>query len=239
MKWAAMTFSVIVAIALSPCARAQTALSDFARREASAAIQDGSTCSGVTREQVMEQQDRINKYLHGDVVPKMAKCWETLTGKGSVAISFDFRRDKDRWALGDAKLHDSSLPEGEGELAMHCLKEAMLDTSFAVTDIDAESVAKGVNWSFPVPWPKSEAEAVQLAIDTGGGGGGCGGTEGPAPACWDCVYAPGRPTTCKAFCTGYKTCSANSDGHGCNMTPISPTCVTGSVFGNAGGVVMY
>ena len=198
----------------------------------------GLSCEAVSYEQVIEKQNRINRYFHGSVVPKMMNCWETLSGKGTVSVAFNFSRDADKWRSGDSKLLAATLLKGQNEIALHCLQEAVRDTSFAAAKADGESKELLVNWSFPVPWPKSDEEIVGLAIDTGGGGG-CGGSESPAPSCWDCSIPVGQPSSCVKVCVGYQYCNNNSDGKGCNLGPISPRCVTGSPFGNVGGVVMY
>jgi hypothetical protein len=197
------------------------------------------SCEAVSYEQVIEKQNRINRYLHRSVVPKMMSCWETLSGKGSISVAFNFSRDAGKWTAGDSKLLASTLVKGQDQVALHCLQQAVRDTSFPATDADGKAKEMLVNWGFPVPWPTSAEEIVGLAIDTGGGGGGCGGKESPPPACYDCSIPVGQPSSCVKVCVGYRDCTNHSDGKGCNLGPISPRCVTGSPFGNIGGVVIY
>jgi hypothetical protein len=209
-----------------------------------AALPTGSSpqelsCEAVSYEHVIEKQNRVNRYFHGSVVPKMMNCWESLSGKGSVSVALNFSRQADKWSAGDSKLLASTLDKGQDRIALHCLQEAVRGTAFATAAADREAKELLVNWSFPVPWPKSTEEVVGLAIDTGGGGKRCGGTEGPAPACNDCSLPLGQAARCVKVCVGYSYCTENPDGKGCNVGPISPMCVTGSPFGNVGGVVMY
>ena len=63
-----------------------------------------------------------------------------------------------------------------------------------------------LNWSFPVPWPADDAEAIMTALDSGGGGGpgDCGGPEHP-PACTDCAMS-----RCSAGCCACRAVSGIS-----------------------------
>jgi hypothetical protein len=96
-----------------------------------------------------------------------------------------------------------------------------------------------VSWSFPVPWPKDEAEAIIVALDNGGtgSGGGCGGPENP-PACFDChyIHVLGGVSLCVPTCSGYTDCYKVPNG--C-AHPGGTRCITGRVNGNMGGVVIY
>jgi hypothetical protein len=190
------------------------------------------SCEAFSYERVIEKQDRINRYLHSAVVPNMLNCWEALASRGTVSVAFKFRRDADEWSAGDSNLLASTLDEGQDEIALHCLQEAVRETSFPATEADGEVSELRVNWTFPVPWPTSAEEFVGLAVDTGGVG--CG-PESP-PACFDCVKPLGQPTICKKVCVGYAECKTDSDGTGCSMMG---NCVTGSAFGNVGGFKIY
>src|SRR5262245_39037062 len=139
----------------------------------------------------------------------MMNCWGTLAGNGTVSVAFKFSRDADEWSAGDSKLLASSLDEGQGEIALHCLHAAARDTSFPATEADGDASELLVNWTFPVPWPTSAEEFVNLAIDTGGGGG-CGPES--QPACFECSTVFGQPTSCKKVCVGYAECRNNPDG---------------------------
>jgi hypothetical protein len=90
----------------------------------------------------------------------------------------------------------------------------------------------------PIPEDLDAAAARIVMLDNGNGQrpGQCGGSEGPAPACSDCFYVPFIAWSwCSSSCVGYSGCKG-ADG-GCDLYP--PMCVTGSVFGNVGGLVAY
>jgi hypothetical protein len=193
-------------------------------------------------ENIIATQNRINRYFHREVVPKLKACWEGLEGKGTVDADFKYRRVGARWVLASSGVRSSTLADAQEQLALRCLQEAVRDTSFAVERSDAEAKEFQVNWSFPVPWPKDIAEAAQRMIghSGGGGGGGCGGSENPGPACWDCTYIDIFGTGasfCELVCSGYANCQPAPSG--CNLGHISPKCATGSTWGNQGGVVPY
>jgi hypothetical protein len=200
------------------------------------------TARAASCESTIAMQNRINRHIHREIVPKLKTCWDGLEGKGTVDAKFEYRRHGTRWVLANSSVRSSTLAESQEQLALRCLQQAVRDNSFAVVAADAETDEFHLNWSFPVPWPKDIAEAAQRMIDTGGGGGGCGGSENPPPACFDCGYLqvlPGLPgvSFCQKVCAGYLTC--RHEPHGCNVGPISPQCATGSTFGNQGGVVLY
>ena len=187
-------------------------------------------------DKVLATQDRVNRYLHKAVVPKMLSCWAGLQGKGTIAVQVTYRRDGELWAAGDGVTRSSTLATGQDDAALRCVQTAVSGTSFAVETPDADAKEFQVNWTFPVPWPKDAAEIARM-ID-GGGGGGCGGPEAPPPACQDCGEIPIiKITYCKKVCAGYTNCTPTPNG--CNAGPIKPLCVTGSPFGNQGGLVLY
>jgi hypothetical protein len=226
-------FLVVLAVALQLPARAQT-------RET--CLQSSyATLPSIGLERAVATQDRVNRYFHHTVVPKLTPCWESLTSKGSIAVRFEFERYGDHWLPGTSSVRNSTIPSEEASFALRCLQGAMGETSFAIDESDGESGSYVVNWSFPVPWPKDDAEAIVVAIDNGGGGGGggCGGSENP-PACFDCHFIPLLGLSlCAPTCVGYMDCVLNSDGNGCTLTPGRTRCITGRVFGNMGGVVIY
>lgn len=190
-------------------------------------------------ERAIATQNRINRYFHHAVVPKVETCWQRIKGPGTIAIEFNYRRGKSGWAAQGMKIQKSTLPEGQDAVAFQCLQDSVQGTSFPIEEGDLSTEELFVNWSWPVPLPKDLNAVAQRMIDTGGGGGGgCGGSEGPAPACQDCFYIPIVGISyCGKACVGYKDCRSTESG--CNMGPIEPGCVTGSLYGNLGGIVMY
>ena len=80
------------------------------------------------------------------------------------------------------------------------------------------------------------ARVVYLDGGQGPGAGDCGGSEGPAPACSGCFFVPFASWSwCSWTCAGYSGCKGAEMG--CDLYP--PKCVTGSLFGNIGGLVAY
>ena len=230
---------VTVAIAVPSYPRAQTRESCLQSKYA--------TEPSIAFEHAVATQDRINRYFHHAVVPKMADCWARLSSKGNVAVRFQFQRYGDQWVPETSEVRSSTIPPDEAAFALRCLQDAAQDTSFEVEASDGESTSYVVNWSFPVPWPKDDAEAIVVAIDNGGGGsgGGCGGSENP-PACFDChiVFWPVVFSLCVPACVGYLDCVLDENGNGCHLGRSGEPepgirCVTGRVFGNMGGVVIY
>ena len=194
--------------------------------------------TSVSFEEAVAAQDRINRYMHRDVVPSMKDCWARLAGPGSVSVRLQYERAGDRWVPGPSAVRSARLAPGEGELALRCLQAAVADTSFPVEDVDRESSKYVVNWSFPVPWPADDAEAIKTALDSGGGGGAgdCGGPEDP-PACTDCAYVPVFGwMLCVPSCVGYIEC--NKKPNGCHF-PDATKCITGSAFRNRSGIAIY
>lgn len=192
-------------------------------------------------ERAIATQNRINRHFHNAVLPKLKDCWGRLKGAGTIAVEFNYNRGTSGWATERLKLLRSTLPEGQDALALQCLQDSVRGTSFPFEEEDGEAKEFFVNWSWPVPLPPDLDAAAQRMIDTGGGGGGCGGSESPPPACQDCAtpFLPfiGSVAFCVPACVGYKNCTRIENG--CQMGPIEPRCVTGSLYGNAGGIVMY
>jgi hypothetical protein len=190
-------------------------------------------------EKTLKTQDRLNRYFHDEVGPRLTPCWAPLKGKGTIFVQIQYSRAGSRWRAGESTIRSSTMRKAADPRALECLKRAVKDTSFAVEDADGEAKEFFVNWGLPVPWPKNMNEVVARMIDTGGGRGECG-PETPAQ-CWDCAYIkilslPGI-SFCSRTCVGYQTCSLIEGG--CKMGPIRPMCSSGSPFGNAGGVIAY
>ena len=231
MKRFGQILIVTLAVALEPSAHGQTPVScqpgDFAAK------------SSISWEQAVATQDRVNRYFHHDVIPRLAGCWDRLS-KGTLVVRFQYQRSGDRWFAGRSTLQKSTLPKDQASLAFRCLQEAVVDSSFPVDASDGDSTSYLVSWSFPVPWPKDDAEAIIVALDNGGGtgsGGGCGGPENP-PACYDChyIHVLGGISLCVPTCAGYAECQKIPNG--CYF-PGGTRCITGRVNGNLGGVVIY
>jgi hypothetical protein len=187
----------------------------------------------------IDTQNRINRYFHQAVVPRMAGCWSRIAGAGTVAMHLEYQRTGEEWTPGPSVVRSSTLPRGEDDAALDCLRKAVEGTTFAVEPTDGESQQFNVNWSFPVPWPRDLSEAALRMASTGRepSAGECGGSEGPAPACFQCGFIPLLSLAlCAPSCTGYTDCTLLTRTS-CHHS--GTRCVTGSVFGNIGGIVAY
>lgn len=197
---------------------------------------DNPNLQAVTR--VIATQDRVNRYLHREVVPGLAECWGDIEGEGTITVQQNYTRADEWWVAAETTLDDTNLASGQEARALHCFRSAVKDTAFAVEKDDGQAEAFAVHWRLPVPWPR-DIQAVALRMSTNpGGGGGCGGPEAPPPACHTCGYIPIIGLSyCAKSCSGYKDCTVIA--HGCKLSPIRPRCVTASPFGNLGGLVPY
>jgi hypothetical protein len=171
----------------------------------------------------------------------MTACWRGIRDAGTVSVSFDYQRSGELFVPRSSVIRKSTLASpAEADRALGCLRDAIAGTGFAVEAEDKDLPAFALHWSFPVPMPEGlDAAAARIVMLDNGNGprpGECGGSEGPQPACSDCFYVPFVSWSwCSWSCVGYSACTA-ADG-GCNLHP--PKCVTGSLFGNIGGLVAY
>jgi hypothetical protein len=232
MKRLGLVPGIMLAVAMQPSAQSPPPPTCLQASPHSAVL------TSVSFAEAVAAQDRINRYLHRDVVPAMKDCWARLTGTGRISVRLQYERVGDRWLPGPSAVRRATLAAGEDELALRCLQAAVADTSFPVEAADSEARAYVVNWSFPVPWPADDAEAVRTALDDGGGGGSgdCGGPEHP-PACTDCARVPVFGwMVCVPSCAGYIEC--NKKPNGCHF-PDATKCITGSAFRNQSGIAIY
>src|SRR5262245_26139861 len=82
----------------------------------------------------MVEQDRVNRYFHKDVLPKLKGCWPGGEGSGTIAVRVSYRRYESRWAAGDTGVHKSTLAKGQEDAARRCLAESVRGTSFPAND---------------------------------------------------------------------------------------------------------
>jgi hypothetical protein len=187
---------------------------------------------------VIASQNRINRYFHQNVVPKLKTCWSRLQGEGTIDLEFVYRRAGAEWAWEGLSVTGSTLRDDQTSLAQQCMRDAASATSFRVEGDDGEAPEFVVDWRWPVPWPQ---DVTALARMAGAGGiiwGDCG--LGKLSKCKDCL--PDKKTkklTCQSVCIGYTTCTPNPDGNGCTLGPKSPACVSGYPLGTVGGAVIY
>lgn len=203
--------------------------------------QKPQVASRVTNEQQLQRtittQQRINRYFHGSVIPKLRSCWNRVQGQGTVAIEHTYTRDASgRWVVEKLAVSSSTLPRGQDAVALQCMQEAVRATSFPVEGGDGDSKQYVVRWTWPVPFPADMTEQTRamFAAKDGEPGTGCGGKGTPA-ACWECVYQKDGIPKCKQRCDGYKECNYGPQ----NSCQTVYSCTTGSPFGVAGRGVIY
>jgi len=176
-------------------------------------------------------QQRLNRYFHNDVIPKLRDCWSRLRGVGTIQIDHNYARtDNGRWVVKDLTVGSSTLLRGQEPLALRCMQRAVGRSSFPVTSDDGDSKEYVVKWTWPVPFPSNEEEQTRAMFSAKGplGASGCGYS---SPNCVDCANTGLR---CIDVCNGYHYCSLG--GGGCAS---SHRCTTGSAFGVAGTTVLY
>jgi hypothetical protein len=194
----------------------------------------------VSCEKAIATQNRINRYFHKVVLPKVKPCWQQVKGQGSVSVEFVYKRAGSNWATETMTLQKSTLPEGQKLVAFKCLQDSVPGTSFSVEKDDGSAEQFFVNWTWPVPLPEDANEVAKRMSSSGteGGTAKCGDPEGPPPKCKDCFYfnliGVSGFSFCADACVGYKTCARAESG--CNL---STKCATGSLFANLGGFVIY
>ncbi len=187
----------------------------------------------ITEDKVVSSQQRINRYFHSDVVPKLKDCWRGVQGNGAVEFEYNFSKIRGgRWTFDRVTTGETSLPAGEAAKALRCMQTAVRGTSFAATTEDGDQRSFTLHWNWPVPYP-TNADALKDAMfrmsATSGGGTekiDCDG-RGTAPKCLNC-----NKGNCKKVCVGHKTCTVYSSGP--FYCSASGACSSGGPFGVSG-----
>ena len=203
--------------------------------------QTPQAASRMTNEQRLQRtvttQQRINRYFHSSVVPKVRNCWSRVQGQGTVAIEHTYTRNSGKWVVEKLTVRNSTLPRGQDAVALQCMQDAVRATSFPVEGGDGDGKEYLIKWTWPVPFPTDMAEQTRamFAAADGGSGTGCDGKGTPA-ACWNCVYQKDGIPKCKQACDGHKEC-AYGPQDSCQTVYV---CTTGGLTGVAGrGTIMY
>jgi hypothetical protein len=130
MKRLGIILTVTSAVALQSSAHGQTPVScqpgDFAAK------------SSISWEQAVATHDRVNRYFHHDVIPRLAGCWDRLS-KGTLVVRFQYERSGDRWFAGRSTLQKSTIPANQASLAFRCLQGAVADSSFPADASDGDA----------------------------------------------------------------------------------------------------
>ena len=97
--------------------------------------QTPKVASRMTNEQrfqrTMTTQQRINRYFHGAVVPKLRNCWTRVQGRGTIEIEHTYTRDASgKWVVEKLAVGKSTLPRGQDAVALQCMQNSVRGTSF-------------------------------------------------------------------------------------------------------------
>lgn len=192
------------------------------------------TVQTVTIERVVNTQQRINRFFHGDVMPKLKNCWSNVKGKGRISLKYTYAKKGGRWFLTGLETQRSTLPAGQDAVAQKCMLEAVRGSSFAVEADESTQKTFVLNWTWPIPFP-ANADLLTRSMfaakpTSGGSGGGCDGW-GTEPSCMAC-----KPT-CDEVCVGYSSCAPDQPGQ--IGTKCSNKCASGGPFGVSGGTTIF
>ena len=63
-------------------------------------------------EKTITTQQRLNRYFHGDVVPKLKNCWGRVQGRGMIALKYTYTKGSGKWIFGKLEVSQSTLQRG-------------------------------------------------------------------------------------------------------------------------------
>lgn len=100
-------------------------------------------------------EDRINRYFHEDVIPRLQERWRTLSGEGAIVIRHHYsRKDYGNWVPDALEVFRTSLPEEQTQYALEHMRDAVYGTSFPPDEWDGEEREFVLFWEWPVPLQK-------------------------------------------------------------------------------------
>ncbi len=198
---------------------------------------DSQAVQRIGLEKTITTQQRLNRYFHGEVVPKLKDCWSRVQGKGIIALKYTYTKGSGKWMFDKLEVSQSTLPRGQDAVALRCMQDAVRGTSYPVEEGEGAQNSFVLNWSWPVPFPANANEltsAMFAARAAGGGGGGTGGCdgEGTAAKCYTCSQ---DAKSCLKVCVGYNSCLLSPG----TFTPCTAagSCASGGPFGVASGFI--
>jgi hypothetical protein len=195
----------------------------------------------LTAERVVTTQQRINRYFHSDVIPKLSPCWSSLRGNGTIGMKYTFTKSAGRWIFKEVETEQSTLPSGQDAIALKCMRVAVGSTSFPVDREESTQTNFVVRWNWPVPLPTNSSQLAtrmfSARANNGGGGGGCDG-RGTAAKCFACK-ASNQDLKCEEVCVGYSSCSITVQSGGGKTCSRETACASGGPFGVSGTVVIF
>jgi hypothetical protein len=184
-------------------------------------------------ERTITTQQRLNRYFHNDVMPKLRNCWRRIQGRGKIEIQHTYARDASgKWVAGKLAVSGSTLERGQQAIALRCMQGSVRGSSFPAEAGESSERTYVVNWTWPVPFPTNAAQLTSAMfaarVNNGTpGSGGCDG-EGTPAKCSNC--GPDFHS-CVTVCVGYNMCSVEL-GLSC---ATHGSCASGGPFGVAGG----
>ena len=134
-----------------------------------------TTAQQFTIERQVSTQRRINRYFHGDVVPKLKDCWSNVQGKGTISLKYTYIRAGGRWMFSRLENNQSTLPGNQANVALRCMSDALRGTSFPVDGLESTENTFVLKWTWPVPFPANAAQLTSAMLADNGGGGGTAG----------------------------------------------------------------
>jgi len=187
-------------------------------------------------EETVALQNRINRYFHAQVIPKLRECWRGIQGEGIITMAHSYKKDgKGGWVPGELTVSKSMLLKQQDHEALVCMREAVKDTSMPVGKIEQEETEFVLHWTWPVPLPSEFPRRAVLFVGPGGGIGidddddvGCDGF-GSLPDCQTCSGFP--ENECMSVCVGYEECASNID-----TCVAKKACASGGPFGSVGSL---
>jgi hypothetical protein len=200
---------------------------------------DSEAVQRIALEKTVTTQQRLNRYFHGDVVPRLKDCWSRVQGKGTIALKYTYTKGSGKWMLDKLEVSESTLPRGQDAVALRCMQDAVRGTSYPVDQAEGNQNNFVLNWTWPVPFPAdaNEQNSVMFAGRNGGGGGGggCDG-HGATPKCFTCTsFGNG---SCVKVCVGKSMCVITNTKDASTCSGQGDNCASGGPFGVA-GAIMY
>lgn len=159
-------------------------------------------------DRIISTQQRLNRYFHSAVFPKLKQCWASLKGTGVVEFKYKFIKvPTNKWISDEVSIESATLDEGQQPIALKCMQIAVASTSFSALGTERASKEFVMYWSWPVPVPPNVGEltTAMFARRPRTTGGGCNGRGGP-PRCWIC-----RGLKCEKACVGLLDCAVGVD----------------------------
>ncbi len=187
---------------------------------------------GCTREETGPLQDRLNRYFHSEVTPKLQPCWGRVQGEGRIEVKLSFARAGTRWAWQKVEINRTTLPREQDAAALQCMVTAIRGTSFPAEE-RADETGFVINWGWPVPLPANGSMLATRMISEGGGGGNC-----ENPSCFETTCTDNKCPTAKN-CSGFADCTVTDSGDGSLQCNFKNKCLSSGYFRGGGGLIMY